>query len=163
MIWEVVNFFLTCFFCAKCGFLWQNYNTFFKKQKIEKLIVVPNNKVGSKQIAICLLVQMINTTKNCHICKWMRRPDSALHPLSICFVERVYVLLPPTRFLHDERPTFLFSSPLSTISHPVLSLCGVGQPKKLCLGGKKKLKQCPYVFSKVYGIHKTFQNKITTS
>lgn len=153
------------FLVAKCGFLWKNYNIFFKKQKFEKLIMVPNNRVGSKQIAICLLVQMINTTKNCYICKWMRRPDSALHPLSICFVEETMFFSHP-RGSCTTTHIFIFVTPKHYLP-PSFEFLWSWATKKTMPWGKKKgwnhQKQYPYVFSKVYGIHKTFQNKITTS
>ncbi len=100
--------------------------------------MAPNNKVGSKQIAICLLVQMINTTKNCHICKWMRRPDSALHPLSICSVEEYMFFSHPRGFCATTH-IFIFVTPQHYLP-PSFEYLWSWATKKTMRWGKKKLK-----------------------
>ncbi len=98
--------------------------------------MVPNNKVGSKQTVICVLVQMINTRKNCHICKWMRRPDSALHPLSICSVEGSMFFSHPRRSCTTTH-IFIFVTPQHYLPPSFEFLWSWATKKTMRWGGKK--------------------------
>ncbi len=124
-------------FWCKMWFSLAKLQPFFFETK--KLIMIPNNRVGSKQIAICLLVQLINTTKNCHICKWMKRPDFSSSSTFHLFCGRVYVLLLPTRFLHDD-PHFYFRHPSALSPTQFWVFVELGNQKNYALGGKKMLK-----------------------
>ncbi len=140
MIWEVVKFFLNVFFLVQnVVFSGKTATLYFRNKKLKKLIMVPNNRVGSKQIVICLLVQMINTTKNCHICKWMRRPDSALHPLSICFVEES-MFFSHLRGSCTTTHIFIFVTPQDYLP-PSFGFLWSWATKKTMPCEKKKLKQ----------------------